>query len=68
MTRQLTLEYWEDDGWFVGRLKETPGVFSQGETLDDLEENVSDAYALMLAEHAIELPQRTNTKTIEVQM
>ncbi len=26
----FTLEYWEDDGWFVGRLHEVPGCFSQG--------------------------------------
>jgi predicted RNase H-like HicB family nuclease len=39
MVRYFTLEYWLDDGWYVGRLKEIPGVFSQGETLQDLEEN-----------------------------
>ena len=31
--KQLTLEYWTDDGWFVGRLKEMPAAMSQGETL-----------------------------------
>jgi predicted RNase H-like HicB family nuclease len=50
MVRQFTLEYWIDDGWYVGRLKEVPGVFSQGETLEELEENIRDAYQLMLAE------------------
>jgi predicted RNase H-like HicB family nuclease len=30
MRRQFTLEYWIDDGWYVGRLREVPGVFSQG--------------------------------------
>jgi predicted RNase H-like HicB family nuclease len=50
MAKQLTLEYWVDDGWYVGRLKEVPGVFSQGETLEELEENVRDAYQLMLEE------------------
>jgi predicted RNase H-like HicB family nuclease len=49
MRRRFTLEYWLDDGWYVGRLKEVPGVFSQGETLSELEENISDAYELMLA-------------------
>jgi len=44
----LTLEYWVDDGWFVGKLKEVPGVFSQGETLDELIENVKDAYRIMI--------------------
>jgi predicted RNase H-like HicB family nuclease len=45
--RQFTLEYWPDDGWYVGRLKEIPGVVSQGETLSELEENIGDAYQLM---------------------
>ena len=47
MKRNFTLEYWQDEGWFVGRLKEIPGVFSQGETIDDLEENIRDAYKMM---------------------
>ena len=33
MKRAFTLEYWQDDGWYVGKLREVPGVFSQGETL-----------------------------------
>jgi len=31
----------------VGRLKELPGVFSQGKILAELEENVRDAYQLL---------------------
>jgi len=45
---QFTLEYWEDEGWFVGRLVEVPGIFSQGETLEELKENIRDAYQMML--------------------
>ncbi len=45
--RTFTLEYWQDEGWYVGRLKEVAGVMSQGETLDELEENIKDAYHLM---------------------
>lgn len=48
MERTFTLEYWQDDGWYVGRLKEVPGVFSQGETLAELEENIREAYKLMM--------------------
>lgn len=48
MLRNFTLEYWLDDGWYVGRLKEVPGVFSQGETLEELESNIQDAYQLMM--------------------
>jgi predicted RNase H-like HicB family nuclease len=51
------LEYWRDDGWYVGRLKEVPGVFSQGESLEELEENVRDAYRLMMENEAESVPQ-----------
>jgi predicted RNase H-like HicB family nuclease len=45
----FTIEYWEDDGWLVGRLVEVLGVFSQGEDLEELKENIADAYNLQPA-------------------
>jgi predicted RNase H-like HicB family nuclease len=45
------MEYWRDGKWYVGRLPQVPGVFSQGATLDELEQNIRDAYRLMLEEH-----------------
>lgn len=48
--RNFTLEYWIDDEWFVGRIKEVPGFFSQGENLEELEENIKDAFRLMIVE------------------
>ena len=56
MKHAFTLEYWQDDGWYVGRLREVPGVFSQGETLVDLEQNIADAYQLVCAANPIETP------------
>ncbi len=57
MERHFTLEYWMDDEWYVGKLKEVPGVFSQAETLDKLEVNIRDAYNLMMeAEPSLEHP------------
>ena len=53
MIRYFTLEYWLDDNWYVGRLKEIPGVFSQGETLEELEENIKDAYLLMMEDSTV---------------
>jgi predicted RNase H-like HicB family nuclease len=50
MQRQFTLEYWVDNGWYVGKLLEVPGVFSQGESLKELEENIKDAFSLMMEE------------------
>ena len=40
----LTMEYWVEDDRYVGRLKEVPWVFSEGETLHELEERIRDAY------------------------
>ena len=54
-TMKFTLIYGKDDGWYVGRLQEIPGVISQGETLEELKENIADAYRL-LVEDAMELP------------
>jgi predicted RNase H-like HicB family nuclease len=50
--KQFTLEYWTDDGWFVGRLKEMPAVMSQGATLDELQGMIRDAYRLMVEDAA----------------
>lgn len=46
--KQFTLEYWEDDDWWVGRLKEFPSVMSQGETLEELQVNIRDVYQLIV--------------------
>jgi predicted RNase H-like HicB family nuclease len=45
MLKNLTLEYWVDDGWYVGRLRKVPGVFSQAETIEELKDNIRDEYA-----------------------
>ena len=46
MLRLFTLKYWIDDEWYVGRSKEVPSVFSQGESLEELGANIC-AYRLM---------------------
>jgi len=72
MLRHFTLEYWIDENWYVGRLKEVPGVFSQGESLEELEENIRDAYRLMVEEEILHRNQgqslRTNQKAARAQM
>lgn len=66
MQRQFTLEYWIDNGWYVGKLKEIPGIFSQGESLEELEENVKDAYSLMMDESIS--ATRADVKTKDITM
>ena len=40
--KQLTLDYWNEGGWFEGRLREVPDILSQGETLNELEDNIRE--------------------------
>ena len=64
---QFTLEYWQDEGWFVGRVQEVPGVFSQGQGLEELKENIQDAYRLMLASEPLDaIPSNTSHVYVEM--
>jgi predicted RNase H-like HicB family nuclease len=65
MKRFFTLEYWQDDSWFVGKLKEIPSVFSQGKTIEELKENIIDAYHMMLEESDVE-DKHTDVKYMEL--
>lgn len=68
MLRQFTLEYWIEDEWYIGRLKEVPGVFSQGESLQDLEDSIRDAYQMVMAEEDVPSHAGSQTKTLEVEV
>ena len=61
---KCTLIYWIDDGWYIGRLKEIPGIATQGETLEELKENIEDAYKMMMEEYT-DFPQ-ANIETLEI--
>jgi predicted RNase H-like HicB family nuclease len=66
MLKNFTLEYWIDDDWYVGRLREVPGVFSQGESIEELKENIRDAYRMVMEETQIPAHPESNTMEIEV--
>lgn len=69
MLKHFTLEYWIDDNWYVGRLKEVPGVFSQGKSLEELEENVRDVYSLMVKDEISHwVMAQTQTKEIGIEV
>ena len=68
MRRQFTLEHWKDGKWFVGRLLEVPGVFSQGETLDELRENIQEAYELMVTRERTEAPAAAERQDVELEV
>ena len=66
--RSFILEYWTDDGWYVGRLRDVPGVFSQGKTLADLEDNIRDAFRLMTEEDRDDSPEGAQLKEVELEV
>jgi predicted RNase H-like HicB family nuclease len=48
MNKNLTLIYWKSDKFWLGKLLEHPEIMTQGETLEELEENIKEAYQLMV--------------------
>ena len=57
-----------DGGWYVGNLKEVSSVFSQGVSLEELEENIADAYRLVMEENKSEAPLYVQSKEIGVEL
>lgn len=47
MKTKLKMVYWQDEDFWVGKLLEHPDIMTQGKTLEELEENMKDAYMLM---------------------
>ncbi|RLA07822.1 MAG: type II toxin-antitoxin system HicB family antitoxin [Gammaproteobacteria bacterium] len=68
MMNNFTLEYWIDEDWYIGRLKEVPSVFSQAETLEGLQLNIQDAYEMMQEEAIFNPVNELKTKKIPIQI
>jgi predicted RNase H-like HicB family nuclease len=47
---KMKMVYWKGDRFWLGKLLEHPEIMTQGETLEELEENLRDAYLLMSTE------------------
>lgn len=67
MSQTFVLEYWQDNDWYVGRLKGVPGVFSQGATLAELEDNIRDVFRLMAEDEEV-APAGAQTKAVTVEI
>ncbi len=48
MKTKMTLVYWKGEKYWLGKILEHPEIMTQGETLEELEENIKDAYLLMV--------------------
>lgn len=63
MPQRLTLVYWKGDRMWLGKLLEFPEIMTQGETVEELEENIKDAYRLLVLDG---VPVEHLTKEIAV--
>ena len=48
MNATLNMVYWRGEHFWLGKLVDHPDIMSQGETLEELEENLRDAWREML--------------------
>jgi len=42
--KKIKFVYWQDGDWWLGYLEEYPDYMTQGETLEELKENLRDLY------------------------
>ncbi len=42
--KKIKFVYWQDGDWWLGYLEEYPNYMTQGETLEELKENLRDLY------------------------
>jgi predicted RNase H-like HicB family nuclease len=47
----VKMVYWQDDDFWLGYLEEFPDYMTQGETLDELKENLKDVYGEVTGGH-----------------
>jgi predicted RNase H-like HicB family nuclease len=59
--KQLTMVYWKGERFWLGKLLEHPDIMTQGETLEELEDNLKDAYRLLVMD---DVPDDHHTKAI----
>ncbi len=52
MNRHLIMIYWKSEKFWLGKLLEHAEIMSQGETLEELEENIRDVCKLMVRDDA----------------
>ena len=60
---KITMLYWQGEKFWLGKILEHPEIMTQGETLEELEENIKDAYRLMVLE---DVPLEYRVKEVAV--
>ena len=55
--------YWKGERFWLGKLLDHPELMTQGETIEELEENLRDAYRMMLMD---DVPEEYEIKEISL--
>jgi predicted RNase H-like HicB family nuclease len=63
MKTKMTMIYWKGEKFWLGKLLEHPEIMTQGKSLKELEENIKDAYRLMVME---DVPEQYKVKAIAI--
>jgi len=63
MESKLTMVYWKGEKFWLGKFLEHPEIMTQGETVEELEENLRDAFLMMVME---DVPEGYQTKTLSL--
>ena len=63
MSVKLTMIYWKGEKFWLAKLKEYPEIMTQGKSLKELEENLRDAYNMMIMD---DVPEEYHVKAIAV--
>ena len=60
---KMIMIYWKEEKFWLGKLKEHPEIMTQGRTLKELEENLRDAFEMMVLD---DVPEKHREKAIAV--
>ena len=63
MRGKMKMIYWKSGKFWLGKLKEHPEIMTQGKTSKELEENLKDAYQMMVME---DVPDNYQEKAIAI--
>jgi len=47
---KVSVIFWKAEKYYLGKILEHPEVMTQGETLEELFENIKDAYSVMVVD------------------
>ncbi len=63
MSTNMTMVYWKGEKFWLGKLLEHPEIMTQGETLEELEANIREAYLMTVMD---EVPDEHQLKAIAI--